>query len=223
LETSAIATTRRKPIGIRLAVHRVVEVLGILAIDGDQRRAAQVDTVADHRRLDHQRHRGGFVQHLLRELERQLVAVDGGLHHQRGGQLVAEHGDDAADRRAAAVRRLGQFADHQLAVARTTGLVRRHLHVALHALVVGHHVVDAHLDAEAADQAGHAALQHAGDAAFATATVIDAGHAGQHLVAVHDLAHFIRRQEQVVAALDRAQEAEPSGLAITTPVTRFRV
>jgi hypothetical protein len=93
--------------------------------------------------------------------------------------------------------------------SRATGLVRRHLHVALHALVVGHHVVDAHLDAEAADQAGHAALQHAGDAAFAAATVVDAGHAGQHLVAVHHLAHFIRRQEQVVAALDRAQEAEP--------------
>jgi hypothetical protein len=61
---------------------------------------AQVHAVADHRRLDHQRHRRGFVQHLLRELERQFVAVDRGLHHQRGGQLVAEHGDDAADRRA---------------------------------------------------------------------------------------------------------------------------
>ncbi|MNM35074.1 hypothetical protein D3C81_457430 [compost metagenome] len=195
-------------IGVRLAVHRVVEVLGVLAIDGDQRRAAQVDAVTDHRRLDHQRHRRGFVQHFLRELERQFVAVNRGLHHQRCGQLVAEHSDDAADRRTAAVRCLGQFADDQLAIARTAGLVWRHLHVALDALVIGHHVVDAHLDAEAADQAGHAALQHAGDAAFATAAVIDAGDTGQHLVAVHHLAHFVRRQEQIVAALDRAQEAE---------------
>ena len=195
--------------GIGFAVDRVVEVLGVLTIDGDQRRIAQVFAVADLFGCDHHRHGGGFSQHFSRELERQLMAVDGGFHHQRGRQLVAEYGDDAADRRAAGVRRLGQLADHQLAVAGIAGLVGRDLHVALHALVVGHHVVDAELDAEAADQAAHATLEHTRDARLATATTIDAGHVDQHAVAMQHLAHFERRQEQIVATFDRAQEAEP--------------
>src|SRR5690606_20646623 len=101
------------------------------------------------------------------------------------------------------------LADHQLAVARVQARIGRDLHVALDAAVVGHHVADAHFHREAADQPAHAALEDFHDHAFASPAAVHAGHAAQHAVAVHDLAHLERRQEQIVAhAAFRAQEAE---------------
>ena len=205
----AAAVLHAQALAIALAIHRIVEVLRVGAVDGHQRHVAQVDAVADHRRLDHQRYRRRLVQHLLRELVRQVVAVDRGLHHQRRRQAVAQHGDDLADGRTTRIRRLGQLDHHQLAVARATGGVLRDLHVALDALVVGRHVGDADLEAETTDQPGDPAFQHARDAAFAAAAPVDAGDVGQRAVAMHDLAHFIGRQEQVIASAGVGpQEAE---------------
>jgi hypothetical protein len=45
-------------------------------------------------------------QHLGREFVRHVVAVDRGLHHLRGSELVAQHREDLADRRAMRIRRL---------------------------------------------------------------------------------------------------------------------
>ncbi len=200
-------------VAVGLAVHGVVEVLGILAVDGDQRQLAQVAAVADVLGGDIHRHRGGLVQHLLRELVRQAVAVDGGLHHQRRLEHVAQHREHAADRRAMGVRGVDDLADHQLAVFGAFGGVVRDLHVAKDPLVVGHHEADARLHVEAAQQPGGPALEHFGDHALAAATGIHARDAGHHPVAVHGLAHFIRRQEQVVAGAGvRAQEAEAVGV-----------
>ena len=69
------------------------------------------------------------------------------------------------------------------------------------------------LQGEAPDQARQAPLQHFDDAAFAAAAAVDAGDAGHYPVAVHDLAHFIGRKEQVVAiARFGPQEAEAVGV-----------
>jgi hypothetical protein len=60
----------------------------------------------------------------------------------------------------------------------------------------------------AADQARQPPFQHLDDRAFAAAAAIDAGDAAEHAVAVHDLAHLERRQEQIVAAAGlQSQEA----------------
>ena len=139
--------------------------------------------------------------------------MDGRLDHQRRRQAVAQHRHHLADRRAPRIGRLHQLAHHQLAFARTAGAIGRHLHVALHAAVVGHHEADPGLAAKAADQPVDPVLEHAGDAALAAAAAVDAGHVRQHAVAVHDLAHLGRRQEQIVAATRlRAQEAEALGI-----------
>src|SRR5690606_30022730 len=117
------------------------------------------------------------------------------------------------DRRTPGIRRLHQLAHHQLALAGTGGGIGRDLQVALHAAVVGHDEADAGLGAEAADQALHATLEYAGDAAFAAAAAVDAGDVGQRAVAMHDLAHLVGRQEQVVAATGVGpQEAEALGV-----------
>src|SRR5690606_23012406 len=111
------------------------------------------------------------------------------------------------------IRRGHDLAHHQLALARTAGGVGRDVQVALHAAVVGDDEADPGLAAEAADQPVHAALKHARDAALAAAAAVDAGDVGQRAVAMHDLAHLVRRQEQVVAAAGiRPQETEAFGV-----------
>ena len=202
-----------EPVAVGLAVHGVVEVLGVLAVDGHQRQLAQVAAAADLRVADINRDGGSLVQHLLREFERQPVAVDGGLHHQRRLEHVAQHRQHASDRRAVGIGRVHDLAHHQLAVLRVLGGVVRDLDVAQDPLVVGHHEADARFHVEAAQQPGRAALKHLGDHALTAAAGIHAGHAGHDPVAVHGLAHFIRRQEQVVAGAGvRAQEAEAVGI-----------
>ena len=200
-------------VAVGFAVDRVVEVLGVLAVDRHQRQRAQVDAAADHALLDVHRHRGSFVEHFLRELVRQVVAVDRGLDHQRRLEDVAQHGQHAADRRAVRVARRGDLADHQLAVLRVLAGIAGNLDVALDALVVGHHEADAVLDRESAHQARGAPFEHFDDDAGAAAACVDIGQTGEHAIAVHRLAHFGRRQKQVFpAAAVGAQEAEAFGI-----------
>ncbi len=87
--------------------------------------------------------------------------------------------------------------DHHVVVEAT--IVRRHQ---------GHAVVDHH----PANQPRRTPLQHFGDRALLAAATVDADHAGQHAVAMHDRAHLLRRQVQILAALVRAQETVAFGI-----------
>src|SRR5690606_31518989 len=108
--------------------------------------------------------------------------------------------------------RRGDLAHHQLPVLRFQARAGPDLDVALDATVVGHHEADARIDRETPDQPLEPALEHFDDHALAAAAAVHAGDAGHRAVAVHDLAHFRRRQEQVVAdAGVRAQEPEAVG------------
>ena len=197
-----------EPVLVGFAPDRIVEILGILAVDGHQRHAAQVDPAGDVRRLHLQRHGSGLRQHLGREFVRDVVAVDRGLHRLRGGQFVAQHRQHAADRRPVRIGRGGDLGHHQLPGARAVARILRDHHVALDALVVRHHVADAEFFRITAEQAGQPALEDLDDARLAAPAPIHPSDRGEHAIAMGDLAHFVGRQEQVVAALLRAQEAE---------------
>ena len=134
--------------------------------------------------------------------------MDRHLDHARGRQLVAEHHQHLADRRPARLRRLGHLADHQLAFAGTVARVRRNQQFGEYAAVVRHHGADTGAFAVTTDHARDAPFEHLDDRAFAPTAMIDIGDAGQHAVTMQGLAHFARRQEQVVAALFRFQETE---------------
>ena len=196
----------------RLAPHRVVEILGVLAVDGDQRHGAQIHARSGCRRVHAQGHGAGFIQRLLRELVRQSVTVDRGFHHERGRELVAQHREDLAEGRTTRARRLDDLAHHELALARPFARVGRDHHVMQYAAVVGRHQADAVAFAIAPDDAGQAAFQHFHDRAFAPTAPIHAGDAGQHAIAMHGLAQFARRQEQIVTAGFGAQKAEAFGI-----------
>src|SRR5690606_31950733 len=156
----------------------------------------------------------GLVPHLLLELVRQAVAVDRGLDHQRGLAHVAPHREPAADRRGLGIGSLGDLAHHHLPDPGVLALVAPDLHVAQDPAVVRHHEADAGLLVVAAQQPGGPALEDLDDHAFAAPAGVDPGDAGHDPVAMHGLAHLVRRQEQVVAgAAVRAHEAEAVGVS----------
>ncbi len=195
-------------VAVGFAPHRVIEILGVLAIDGDQRECAQVEPLEDVGLLHVERHRGRLGQDLRRKLVRDLMCMDRRFHRQRRCQLVTKHRQHLADRRAMLVLRLGDLDHDQLAMLCVLACVLRDHHVALDALVVGHDIGDAGLFGVATKQAIEPALQHLDDRAFLATAAIDTGDTGQHAIAMGDLAHLVRRQEQVIAATIRTQEAE---------------
>ncbi len=101
--------------------HRVVEVAGVLAVDGDQREVAEVGAPV-------QRHCArifGFVQRGGRKFLRDVVGVDGDQADGAGIAHGAEPLDDAGRLQAEAC--VGQrFGEHDLALDRAAVRARRH-------------------------------------------------------------------------------------------------
>src|SRR5690606_12929281 len=81
-------------------------------------------------------------------------------------------------------------------------------HFLLDLRVVGLDEADAGLLEVAPDYGLVGALDHLDDGAFAAATAVETGDAGEHAVAVEHQAHLRRAEEQVVAAVVRNHEAE---------------
>src|SRR3546814_11738163 len=96
----------------------------------------------------------------------------------------------------------------------------------LHARIVGNHVGDAAIDMQAADDAAADALDHFGDHAFRPALVVEADHAHQHTVALHQRAHLPRRQEHDLAARlgnqDRSAERRVGNEGVSTCRSMWR-
>ena len=169
---------------------------------------ADIDARADFGGLHVDRNGVGLKQRGLGEFMRQVMAVNRHLHHLRGGQLVAQHHQHLADRRAAGFRRRGDFSDHQLSVLGIAAVIRADQDLVHHAFVVRHHGGDAGADRQAAGDAAHAALEHFGDGDVPAAFVIDVDDADQHAVAMETFAQLARIQEAVVTAAFEFHETE---------------
>jgi len=123
----------------RLGVHSIVEVAGVLAIDGDQRHVAQVDPVGQigiaHRLGQAARRLDGRLVELVRHGE--LAHRDLDLH--AGVVDCAQHFGHAAHRLHVALRLLDDLHHDHLAMLGTGRRTGRHQDVVLNALVLGHH------------------------------------------------------------------------------------
>ena len=164
-------------VGIGLGEHRVVEVARILAVDGDQRHVAQVEPVAQRRRLGAL----GLVERGLRELDRDVVGGDG---DQADGARVAHRPDALEHARAARQRSAGRLDPDDVARHGAVLVGRPHIE-ALPELAVGradqaHAVAAGRLLVEAEDLLGPAA-QPADDARLVGLAA--ALEVGQHAVA----------------------------------------
>lgn len=191
-----------------LGVHRVVEVAGILAVDGDEGHLAQVDTLflvlLRHFRLE----LGRFLLHRGRPDVGDIVAAQGDfdLHPRR--HVVAEHLDDLALGLAVDARPLLDAHLDELVVPGLAGLARRDQDFLLDLRVVRDHHADAAFLEVAADHDLVGPLDHLDQLAFAASAPVMAGHPCQGAVAVEHQAHLGGAEEQVVAAIVGDQEAE---------------
>ena len=177
-----------------LAVHRIVEVACILAVDGDQRHVAQVDAVASVGRAQLVGQRRGLGQRLGRKTVRHLVLAHRDLDLHAGVVDLAQHLDDAAHRLRVHRWRFGQFDRHHLAHRRVGGGVLRHHDVLAVAAVLGRHQPDAGFVQQPADDRRLASFDDVEHAPFGAALAVVAHDAHAHAVAVQHRAHFLRRQ-----------------------------
>ena len=203
-------------LALALAIHRVVEVLGGLPVDGDERQLGEVLTpgpvLLAHRFGQLARLRLG----LGRELEGQVVLAQRDLDLHAGVGIVAEHLDDAADRLGELGGLLDQLDGNDLARLGLLASARGDQDVLRQATVLGdddHHAV---LVDDAADDTGVGALEHLDQLALGAAAAVGAGDAHHDAVAVQYLAHLLGAEEDVGLAVVAAQEAEAVGMTLDT-------
>ena len=197
----------------RLGEDRIVEVARVLAVDGDERRRAQVLAPLERRRRhfapvaarDRERFGRKFVGEAVRgdrELDRRIRAA-----------AVRQHAQHAPDGIAVPARLLGDLDDGEVAMTRGAAGIARHDHALADAPVVRRHESDAALEREAARDLRRAPLEHLDDGALRAAAFVAPGDACRRTVAVKQHAHLAVRQEQVVAAVIRHEEPEAVAVA----------
>ena len=180
-----------------LAVDGIVEVAGVLAVDGDERHVGEVDATflvggahgVGQRRGLRQRRFGEKVRHFV------LAHRDFDLH--AGVVDLAEDLGDAADRLRMHRRWLGELDRHDLADLGVGDAVARHDDVLAVALVFGREQPDAALVQQAADDRRRPALEDLDDATLGPALLVVADDAGANAIAVKDRAHFLWREVEI--------------------------
>ena len=194
--TSAIATISRQPPRTSLAVHRVVEVARILAVDRDERQLAQVFAPALRRGRHAAAVRFGLGNRLARKLERQAVRVnrDLGLHARRAHARRARGSRDRAPAPCATAARRAATSTTWPACAPPRCPRGTNTRCA-DARIVGHHETDAGFVVQASDDLARVALEHFDDRALRPAAIVLAADANSDAVAVHRFEHLARRQE----------------------------
>jgi hypothetical protein len=190
-----------------LAVHGVVEVARVRAVDRDERELAQIEPVALVRGRDFVAEARGLIQHVLRPGVRQTEAADRHLRFDAGLIGLAEHFDDCSERLGEGGRRIGDGGDDELAVRRAGGLPGRDDDPVRDARVVGHDETEPALRPVASGDIVVVALEDLDEHAFRTPAPVLPAHANGGAVAVHQHTHLARRQIDVIATLVGHEEA----------------
>ncbi|VVD93871.1 hypothetical protein PTE30175_01695 [Pandoraea terrae] len=185
----------------RFAIHRIIEVARVLAVDGDERHVAQIDAVLEIGRADLVRQSAGSGQRFGRELVRHAVFAHGDLDFHAGVVDIAEHLGHAPNRLTVAARVIGQLHAHDLADLGLALRTWRNQDVVPDALVFGCHDHHAVFIEQAANHMRVRATCDFDDVPFRPAAPVETGHTQQHPVVVHDLLHLFGRQIQVVAVV----------------------
>ena len=195
----------------RLGVHRVVEVLRILAIYGDQRQAAQIHTPGGFGLIDAVAMRLGIAHGLGRKLpwQRQLCyRCFRGQRHRLFRVQQPFH-----PRLAGLTRfRIAQHArDHPTALAGAVQVGGRHRAIQVQSAVYGLHAGTAAADLHRGEECARAARDHLHQLP-APAPVMPLLGRDAHLVAMHQPRHFLRRQENAFHQIVAADEAESGAI-----------
>ncbi len=107
-------------------VHGIVEILGIIAIDGNQRQVAQILPAHKVSRRNIRGKKIGVAQNFRRKFLRQVVPQDRKARRQVGRPEIVEDFDDATVRRGVPLRTLAHFNDDVVALFGTVPVARGH-------------------------------------------------------------------------------------------------
>ena len=165
--------------------HGVVEVARVLAVDGDDGEAAQVEAAGQRRRRHARRCAARGGGHLGRELARQVVGGDHrlGLDARVGGR--AEHGADAGLGLGGEAWVVDQLRDHHVAVGGAAVRAARDDDGHGDALLLRDDDGGGPAAPQHADHPAGAALEHPDDAPLGAPAALEALDAHQDPVAVH--------------------------------------
>ena len=198
----------------RLAVHGIVEVARVFAVDGDERHVGQVDApllVGGAHRVGQC---PGFRQTRLRELMRHTVLAHRDFDLHSGIVDLAQYLFDATDRLTEQCRRLGKLHHHDLADLGGAGSAFRDQHVLPVALVFGGDKPDAALMQQPADDGLLGTLDDLYDTAFRPAATVLSHHARLDAVFVQYRTHLIGRQVNVGFTIVALYEAVPIAMSL---------
>ena len=199
-----------------LAVHGIVEVARVLAVDRHQRHIGQVDPVLHVGRAHLVRQLAGLREGLGREAVRHFVFAHGDLDLHAGVVDVTEHLGDPPHWLRVQRRRLRQLDRHHLPGLCAGRRVLGDQDVLPITLVLWCDHPRAILEQQPADDRCLAALQNFQHPPLGTALAVEANDPHAHPVVVQDGAHFLRRQIDVdITAVDHHE-------AMSVPVPLHR-
>ena len=200
-----------------LAIHSVVEVTGVFAVDGDERHVGEVDAITLVGGAHLLGQAGRLRQSLRRETMRHFVLAHRDLDLHAGVVDLAQHFGHAAHRLRIQRRGLGQLDGDDLACGRVRDRVLRDHDVLTVALVFGRHEPDAALVQQAADDGRLAALEDLEHAALGAALAVVAHHARLHTIAMQHRTHFLRRKIEIGLVVIAHDEAVSIAMALHCP------
>ena len=199
----------------RFAIHSVVEVARVFTVDRDQRQSRRSTRPATLARVT-----SGSTARLhaarVRQFVRQAVTGNRHFHDQRRLQPLAKHREHATPSATLRGRRIGDFDHHDLPDVRPAPSRRDH-HVLMQAPVIRHHQRHAVLDrprGRPAAMSGAPALRRSRPAC---ARAGHADHAGEHAIAMHDLAHFVGDRNRSSPPSSGRRKPKPSRSPCTRP------
>ena len=198
----------------RFAIHGIIEVTGVFAVDGDQRQMAQVDPlelillgyVISQAR--------GFVEHFLGPDAGNIVAAQCHFDFHTGRHVVADHLYHLTLGLTTHGRPLGDLHFHVLALLGATGATGCNQHFLLDLGIVCGNEADAAFFIVTADQQFMSPLDDLDNGTFTTAAAVDTGNPPQHTVAIEGDAHLRGAEEQVFATIVGHQKAEAVAVAL---------
>jgi hypothetical protein len=198
-----------EPVSVGLGVDRIVEVARVLAVDGDERRVAQVGAVAERGRAGG----GGFAQGGVGELGRDVVRVDA---HEADRARVAHRAQPLHDARGLQAETLVRERGGQDDLARLCGHVfaRRDDPLGFRAAVGGHDAGGRRSGAEDADDAA-GRVGEALDGSALVAAAVDRAQLRHHPLA--------GRQGGLAAPLGGHEDLRRGPLAVPAERARERV
>ena len=179
---------------MRLGIHRVVKILGILAVDGHERQAAQVQPLRSLARINFLAVALRLAGRLGRKFARQIEARDGRFAGKLDGLFGVETSRDAGLGVGTLSAVAGNCGDDPVAVPSAAKIGRRNEATESNPPVGRGHEGGAPVNFESPDE-GLGGMFEDGFQLPGVPSVTPALHAHAHPITVHDANHLRRRQD----------------------------